>query len=447
MRKMKDSGIEWIGEIPEGWDACTLRRVILVLTDYTANGSFSDLAKNVQYLDNVDYARLIRLTDLRVNLENKGVYVSKDSYEYLKKSALYGGEILMANVGAYAGYCCEMPKVSYRTTLAPNMFLIKFNNDYLLSQYSLYLLNSDNIQKQLIIQSENTAAQPKLNKSNVRSIFIPLPSLPEQQRIADYLDAKCGEIDSAIEKLMQIIEKLQEYKRSLITQVVTKGLNPKVKMKESGIDWIGEIPEGWSVGKTLHALAMSITDGPHETPELFDEGIPFVSAEAVSCGNGKIDFSHIRGYISQDFYHECCKKYIPQINDIYLIKSGATTGKVALVDTDICFTIWSPLAVFRCNSEVYNFKYLFYFLQSDDYQKQIENNWSWGTQQNIGMRVLEKLLVCFPPLPEQQQIADYLDDKCSKIDAVIAKKQTLIEKLTEYKKSLIYEVVTGKREI
>ena len=86
-------------------------------------------------------------------------------------------------------------------------------------------------------------------------------------------------------------------------------------------------------------------------------------------------------------------------------------------------------------------------MQSDGYQKQIENGWSWGTQQNIGMRVLEKLFVCFPSLSEQQQIADYLDDKCSRIDAVIAKKQALIEKLTEYKKSLIYEVVTGKREI
>jgi len=214
------------------------------------------------------------------------------------------------------------------------------------------------------------------------------------------------------------------------------------KMKDSGVEWIGEIPTNWQVGKTLYALSVPITDGPHETPELFDSGIPFVSAEAVSCGNGHIDFKHIRGYISQEFYDECCKKYIPQRNDIYMIKSGATTGKVAKVETDLIFTIWSPLAVFRCNSRRCHYDYLYYFLQSDSYQKQIENKWTYGTQQNIGMRALEKLHICFPPLDVQYRIADYLNNKCKKIDAIIQKQQSVIEKLKEYKLSVITEAVT-----
>lgn len=214
------------------------------------------------------------------------------------------------------------------------------------------------------------------------------------------------------------------------------------EMKDSGIEWIGEIPKDWETGKTLYALSMPITDGPHETPELFDEGIPFVSAEAVSCGNGHIDFEHIRGFISQEFYDECCKKYIPQLNDVYMIKSGATTGKVAKVETDKIFTIWSPLAVFRVDDSKYYYEYLYYFIQSDGYQKQIENKWTYGTQQNIGMRTLEKLFVCFPPLTEQRKIADYLDAKCSQIDTIIAKQQVIIEKLKEYKLSVITEAVT-----
>lgn len=207
------------------------------------------------------------------------------------------------------------------------------------------------------------------------------------------------------------------------------------EMKDSGVEWIGEIPEDWNVGKTLYALSMPITDGPHETPELFDEGIPFISAEAVSCGNGHIDFEHIRGFISQEFYEECCKKYIPQINDIYMIKSGATTGKVAKVETQKLFTIWSPLAVFRVEPQRCYYEYLYYFIQSDAYQKQIENKWTYGTQQNIGMRTLEKLMICFPSITQQKLIADYLDSKCSKIDEII-------EKLKEYKISIITEVVT-----
>lgn len=214
------------------------------------------------------------------------------------------------------------------------------------------------------------------------------------------------------------------------------------EMRDSGVEWIGEIPEDWNVGKTLYALSMPITDGPHETPELFDEGIPFISAEAVSCGNGHIDFEHIRGFISQEFYEECCKKYIPQINDIYMIKSGATTGKVAKVETQKLFTIWSPLAVFRVEPQRCYYEYLYYFIQSDAYQKQIENKWTYGTQQNIGMRTLEKLMICFPSITQQKLIADYLDSKCSKIDVIIEKQQAIIEKLKEYKLSIINEAVT-----
>lgn len=214
------------------------------------------------------------------------------------------------------------------------------------------------------------------------------------------------------------------------------------EMKDSGVEWIGEIPADWNVGKTLYALSMPITDGPHETPELFEEGIPFVSAEAVSCGNGHIDFEHIRGFISQDFYDECCKKYIPEMHDIYMIKSGATTGKVAKVETEKLFTIWSPLAVFRTNPKKCFYEYLYYFIQSDAYKKQIENKWTYGTQQNIGMRTLEKLMICFPSIDQQMNIADYLDSKCSKIDEIIEKQQAIIKKLKEYKFSIITEAVT-----
>ena len=217
-------------------------------------------------------------------------------------------------------------------------------------------------------------------------------------------------------------------------------VNP-VKTKPSGIPWIGDVPVGWEVCKTLHSLCMPITDGPHTTPELFDDGIPFVSAEAVSCGNGSIDFNHVRGFISEAFYNECCRKYIPQRDDIYMIKSGATTGRVAIVDTDRIFTIWSPLAVFRCNLKRAKPRYVFYYLQSSAYQGQVELAWSFGTQQNIGMRALEELKMVLPPLTEQRAIADYLDEKCAAIDAAIAEAKKGIEEYKAWKISLIDDVV------
>ena len=214
-------------------------------------------------------------------------------------------------------------------------------------------------------------------------------------------------------------------------------------MKDSGIEWIGEIPAGWTVTKVLNGLSMPITDGPHTTPELFEDGIVFISAEAVSCGNGKIDFSHKRGYISNDFYLECCKKYIPKIDDIYMIKSGATTGRVAIVDTlEPIFTIWSPLAVFRCNDAILVPKFLFYQLQAEGFQKQVEFAWSFGTQQNIGMRSLEQLKIILPALSEQARIADFLDVECARIDTVIEQTRASIEEYKKLKQSVITQAVT-----
>ena len=174
--------------------------------------------------------------------------------------------------------------------------------------------------------------------NDFKELYLPVPTRKEQDAIVAYLDSATSKIDEAIAQQQKMIDLLNERKQIIINNAVTKGLDPNVKMKPSGIDWIGDIPEHWKVMKTLFALSMPITDGPHETPQLYDDGIPFVSAEAVSCGNGRIDFDHIRGFISKAYYEECCKKYIPRRNDIYMIKSGATTGKVALVDTEQIFT-------------------------------------------------------------------------------------------------------------
>lgn len=151
------------------------------------------------------------------------------------------------------------------------------------------------------------SAQPNISSEEILNFYIPAPSIKEQQLIATYLDQKCGEVDKLITLQEEIITKLQSYKQSVITEAVTKGLDKNVPLKDSGIEWIGEIPEHWEASKTLFSLSMPITDGPHTTPGLFETGIPFVSAEAVSFGNGRIDFSRIRGYISENFYQECCK--------------------------------------------------------------------------------------------------------------------------------------------
>lgn len=219
--KMKDSGIEWIGEVPNHWMIGKVRRVLDILTDFTANGSFADLAKNVKYLDTPDYSRLIRLTDLRENLKNEGIYVNKDAHKFLSKSELFGGEILMANVGAYAGLVCLVPKLDYVATLGPNMLLLKFNKKRMSNQFAFTLLGSDCYHK-LLMNKALSSAQPKLNKEDVRSIdFIFPPTQEEQKAILDWIKEETSNVDTLISKYQKQIDLMQEYRTSLISQAVT----------------------------------------------------------------------------------------------------------------------------------------------------------------------------------------------------------------------------------
>lgn len=209
--------------------------------------------------------------------------------------------------------------------------------------------------------------------------------------------------------------------------------------KDSGSKWLDSIPSHWKVTFLKHVLSTPITDGPHSTPVFIDEGIPFVSAEAVS--GGYIDFDKIRGFISKEDDAFFSQKYSPKRHDVYMIKSGATTGITAIVETDKHFNIWSPLAVMRCKN-TYNPYFLLNSLRSDFFQKSVQLSWTFGTQQNIGMGTLENLTVCYPPLEEQIQITNFLDHETAKIDTLIEKQQQLIKLLKEKRQAVISHAVT-----
>jgi len=215
---LKDSGVEWLGQVPEHWQVELVKRNLSLLTDYTANGSFASLAENVQYQDD-GYARLVRLTDLRLSLKNDGLYVSESAYNFLSKTKLFGGEILIANVGANTGLVVKVPPIDTPATLAPNMFLVGFNSR-INSDFISYQLNSLFGYGQFQMQI-TSSAQPKLNKDNLRAVYITFPPLSEQKAIADYLDQKTAQIDSMVSAIGRKIATLQELRKTLINDVVT----------------------------------------------------------------------------------------------------------------------------------------------------------------------------------------------------------------------------------
>ncbi len=217
--KLKDSGVEWIGEIPEHWEVMKMNNVCKVITDFVASGSFADLRNNVQYLDEPDYALLVRTADLsQKNKDVQPVYVSKDSYEFLSNSNLYGGEIILPNIGASIGDVYMVPNNLYdKMTLGPNAILLrtKYND-----KFFYYYFMSKGGRESLVLMGQ-AAAQSKFNKTELRQMKVILPPLNEQNSIVQEIENKIKPADNAITKALRQIELLKEYKQSLITEVVT----------------------------------------------------------------------------------------------------------------------------------------------------------------------------------------------------------------------------------
>lgn len=433
MQEIKDSGIEWVRKIPIGWKVARLKDVIQMLTDYTANGSFGDLAKNVQYLDYEDYARLIRLTDLRENLENSGVYVSEYSYDYLEKSSLYGGEILVANVGAYAGLFCEMPPINMPSTLGPNMFLIRTNSK-MIQHYLYYLGNADFVWKQLV-QKAISSAQPKLNKTDVKTTYIIVPPLQEQHRIAAFLDAKCAEIDALTADIQTQIDTLEQYKRSVITETVTKGLNPNAEMKDSGIEWVGEIPVHWPV----HPVYSYYGERKNKNRLGKEDNL-------LSLSYGRVirkDINTNDGLLPESFntYNIVeAGDIIIRPTDLQNDKRSLRTGLVK--EHGIITSAYIDL----CPLKQVDSRYFHFLLHAYDVMK-VFYNMGNGVRQGLNYSEFSRLMVFEPPYEEQVAMADYLETKVTEVDAIIEQKKEQMAVLDAYKRSLIFEYVTGKKEV
>ncbi|MBS0649542.1 MAG: restriction endonuclease subunit S [Verrucomicrobia bacterium] len=417
----RDSGVEWLGEVPKSWGLCRLgtrffeRREKVSDADYpplsvTKNGIVPQLDTAAK-TDDGDNRKKVCCGDFVIN--------SRSDRKGSSGLASQEGSVSLINI-----------------VLEP----LKVEPDFI-----SFLLKSVPFQEEFYRNGKGIVADLwSTHFSEMKDILLPLPSVEEQAAIATYLDRETAKIDELVIEKERLIELLKEKRQALISHAVTKGLDPNVPMKDSGVEWLGEVPRHWQVKKFKQIVSIPITDGPHETPEFIEQGVPFVSAEAVS--SGYIDFQKIRGFISREDHARYSLKYLPQLNDIFMVKSGATTGITALVVEDVEFNIWSPLAVIRCGREVVPL-FVLSFMRSRHFLEAIKLSWNFGTQQNIGMGVLEELFCVQPPIAEQQAIATYLDRETAKIDSLIADCSKAIDLLKEKRSVLISAVVTGKVDV
>ena len=279
---------------------------------------------------------------------------------------------------------------------------------------------------------------------------LPLPPPAEQSAIVRFLDHADRRIRRYIRAKEKLIELLEEQKQATIHQGVTGQIDvrtgqPYPAYKDSGVEWLGEVPEHWDILPLKRWVSTKITDGPHETPDFLPAGVPFLSAESVS--DGRFEFSRRRGFISREVHDMYCRKCRPQRDDIFMCKSGATTGKVAMVETDDEFSVWSPLALIRVDPQRIMAKLLLRVLQSRYLQGQVRDTWSYGTQPNLAMRAMERLVVALPSLDEQRAILESLDSLLGRSSRAAGHAAREIELLREYRTRLTADVVTGKLDV
>ena len=289
----------------------------------------------------------------------------------------------------------------------------------------------------------NKATIAHFTKEKFGELPICIMSIDEQVAIADFLDKECAQIDSIAADLEKQIALLQQYKKSLITETVTKGLDKSVPMKDSGVEWTSKIPCHWEI-KRFKYLCEYITDGSHFSPETTDEGYPYITAADVK-GVG-LDYDAAKKISQQDFTSLRKAGCQPRKGDVLLVKDGATTGRIGMVTSEKPCVVLSSVAILRAPDNM-DARYLHYLMESDFVQAQIQASMAGSAMPRT---VLSKIInywgiTC--PKEEQKEICDFLDRKCGYIETVIETKQVQQSTIQQHKKSLIYEYVTGKKRV
>ena len=423
MAEMKDSGIEWIGEIPDDWKIFHFKYIVKEKIDN--RGRTPEIDENDIGIPIIE---LDAIGNKNPDVEKASKFISEESYKKYIRKGLKSGDVLFGTVGA-VGKCSIVPN-EFNYCIAQNIVGYRFNNEQD-SLFWYYYFKSEPF-KHMYMQFNKGNIQNSIKISDMERGVLVIPPLKQQQFIANFLDKKCAEIDSLYTDIEKQIETLEEYKKSIITEAVTKGLDPDVEMKDSGIEWIGKIPKDWEIRKgkyTLRYLQKEVKE---------DDGVItcFRDGEVTLRSNRRED-----GFTMSD--KEIGYQGI-DIGDLVVHGMDGFAGAIGISDSR---GKASPVLNVLDTDE--NKKYYMYYLRSMAY-----SNVFLATATGIRVRSCDLRWVKIAELPfpmpsrkEQDEIVSYIDRICNGANEIIADKKKQLETLEQYKKSVIYEYVTGKKEV
>ncbi len=425
MRETKDSGIEWIGEIPADWNLKKLKHTFAISSGTTPKSD------NLEYWD----GDIPWVTPADYKTEDKYVYHGR---KFLSEAGVNAANLQLLPVNSII-FSKRAPIGAVAITgakLAINQGCISCVPAIECDIRYYYFILSIYTEQFNLLGSGTTFKE--ISSKDFGNFTVPVPSVSVQKKLADYLDRKCSRIDAVIARQQKVIEKLKAYKLSVITEAVTKGLNPDVPMKDSGIEWIGEIPEHWKIAKIKNYCQLKTG----VTPSI--SNAEWFGGEVQWFTPGDFNESYRLSKSKRTLSRKALESNVAVIapaNTVMIIGIG-TAGKVGLADVECSFN--QQITALLANSV--NPKFLMYWMIANT--KFLRETALFTTLPILNNQTIGNyLLLCPANRIEEKQIVDFLDEKCNEIESTISAKENIIDKLVDYKKALIYEVVTGKKEV
>lgn len=441
-RQMKDSGVEWIGQIPEDWDVARLCDIKSEKKFAIVDGPFGSAISTNDYREKgVPLIRISNLKNGEVSDEDM-VYISEELAESVRRSCIGLSDIVFAKTGATIGKCGINRLIKYGI-LASSCIKISISHKYN-CDYFYYIFSTDQFNQALRNTCTGTT-RDTINLTPFSKLNVLLPPYCIQNRIASYLDRKCAEIDAIIAKQQQIIEKLKEYKLSVITEAVTKGLDPNVPMKDGGVEWIGKIPESWNIAPLK--TCTDILSGYAFSSNDFDTEKGIALLRGINVTPNGIRWEDVV-YWSQPVTKQL-ENFELSAGDIVVgldrpwVSEGTRVCWVA--EKDLPALLLQRVCRIRAKNNI-DRRWIYHWIASKSFQEALSIETTGVSVPHISTKQIGQFSITLPPIEMQCQICDILETKCRAIDQTISEKQKIIANFLGYKKSLMYEVVTGKRE-
>lgn len=432
----KESGIQWIGLIPEHWEVSKLKNLAHKLqsggTPEAGSASFyTDRGDGIPWVTIGDMSTVDSIKDTAKHITEEG-RLNKNLKIFPKGTLLYS---IYATIGKVSELACP-------ATINQAILAISLRDGYF-QPYCKYALKA---QETFVVSFASANTQANLNAEKVSNFIMPVPHPPEQQAIAQFLDSKTAKIDETISLYEQQKTDLVEYRKALISDTVTRGLNPNVPLKDSGIQWLGQIPEGWNVSKIKYCCDVFGRIGfrGYTTEDMVPAGEGAITLSPSNIKDGKMSFDKL-AYLSWAKYEESPEIQI-QVGDILLTKTGSSYGKCAYVDYLPMEATINPQFVVLKNFHE-NAKYLAYIMQTPMIKKQEEDSVVGGAIPTMAQEDINNFVLPLPSLAEQQAIVSFLDSKTAMIDEAIHCIDEQIADLKAYRTALITDAVTGKIDV